>query len=212
MPYLLEEKGWIVPQAAELQVYLREIIASWNGSPNALAVLSALPQLRHAAVHRIPISPAKMEEFFALAEHSATFLGDNSADSKISRMRTLFNRDYMGPKDGREAMINMMDGRLKHLELVKREIRKEELWWKSVAPKLEPWRGQAAHGELQAALQEGVDNILLPEGQGKPDPWEREQENKEDDCSNLWLHYGMVVNFQPWEFVDTATRAPHTCT
>ncbi|KAI5840957.1 hypothetical protein BZA05DRAFT_413620 [Tricharina praecox] len=128
MTYLLEQKGWTIPQAAELHVYIRKIIPTWCGTSDGLDVLKALPQLRNSAVHRVRISSTEMGRFFSLAEIGATILGDNDANSKILRLSSLFSRNYIWPRQGREAVINMRERRLKHLEFVKGEIEKEELW------------------------------------------------------------------------------------
>ena len=194
MPHLLKQKGWTVPQAAELQMYLREIVATWEGSPNALPVLNALPQLRHAAVHRVPISSARMDEFFDLAKDGATALGDGNVHFQIWRLGGLFNRTKRERKE-RVIWADRMEKRLKHLEHVKREIKKEELQWEAVAPKLNAW---AEPMDLEVtAFQAEADSILHPGDRGKVD------ESKQEENDLPVREYSRVFDsFQPWEIVD----------
>jgi len=175
-------------------MYLREIVATWEGSPNALPVLNALPQLRHAAVHRVPISSARMDEFFDLAKDGATALGDGNVHFQIWRLGGLFNRTKRERKE-RVIWADRMEKRLKHLEHVKREIKKEELQWEAVAPKLNAW---AEPMDLEVtAFQAEADSILHPGDRGKVD------ESKQEENDLPVREYSRVFDsFQPWEIVD----------
>jgi len=188
-------------------MYLREIVATWDGGADALSVLNALPRLRHAAVHRVPISPAKMEEFFALAERGASVLGDNNAHLTIWRLSALFEWKIIIEQKERETWAGRMEKRLKHLELVKAEIEKEELQWEAVAPKLNSWIELPGRGEPElAAFQAEVDSILVPGDGGKVD----ESQKKEDDLP--MREYSRVFNgFPRWEIGNVVGwRMPHT--
>ena len=166
-------------------MYLQSIISTWDGNPTELPVLKALMQLRHAAVHRVPISFAKMEEFFAQADNGATVLGDNGVHFVVRRLSGLFNRTKVEQKD-QVIWTDKIEKRLKHLELVKKEIEKEKLQLEAVAPKLKTWLEKPGRDVL-APLQAEVDAMLLPEARERRDEW---QEKEEDDspigeCSRI---------------------------
>jgi len=200
---LIKKNGWSVPQAAELHVYLREIIATWDGSADALTVLKALPPLRHEAVHRVPISFIRMREFFCLALYCADSLGAGKVRKRIVRLRKRFVR-WSDKQLVRQELAKMMEERLKHLELVQKEIEKEKLQWEAFALKHAACPEQPGRVEL-AGLRAAVEPILFPDHLGKEEQEEQEEEEEEEEereekeeCDYIQLHHG----FPRWEIRD----------
>ncbi|KAI5840953.1 hypothetical protein BZA05DRAFT_413609 [Tricharina praecox] len=195
---LLTKHGWTDPQAAELHVYVREIIAIWPGGPSALPMLKALPQLRHEAVHRVPVSFARMNVFFNLALLCTDALGTDKVGKRILRLRKRFDR-WHDKQSLQEDLAEMMEERMRHLELVQRKVAKEISQWEAFALQRTACPQQPERVEL-ARLMAAVEPILFPQADdyGRDEEEKEEEEEGEEDSGYAQLHHG----FPQWKFRD----------
>jgi hypothetical protein len=87
-PHILLQKSWTLPQAAELNAYTREILAAQPCPFSDPTPLKNLNEIRHAAVHRIPLSEDKLYELVEVGGRAASMLGEWSALIKIQTLKT----------------------------------------------------------------------------------------------------------------------------
>jgi len=127
LPQLLRQKGWTVPQSAELQVYTREILAAQPQRFTDPTVLKSLNELRHVAVHRVPLPEAKLYELLEAAAEGARVLEDVQTQLKIQELQTFVKkwlekrRDAEDDREKARKRIEFLEAKIKEMEL---EIRK----------------------------------------------------------------------------------------
>ncbi|PPJ52916.1 hypothetical protein CBER1_11771 [Cercospora berteroae] len=96
MPNLLQERGWTCAECVELNEWLK-IIASFEGKMSEEAIrtndkplsslLTDMAQIRHIAVHRVPVTADQIELFLANAESLARVLDNDIRGEMIAQLR-----------------------------------------------------------------------------------------------------------------------------
>ncbi|KAI5789335.1 hypothetical protein FPQ18DRAFT_342348 [Pyronema domesticum] len=122
-PQLLVQKRWRIPQCAELNVYIHEILATGDfGLRNS--ELEKLSDIRHIAVHREPISEDRLEELMLAASTGALRLGDCKGKEKIARLEAIV-RERQEARNEASGVIRNFEERLKYLKNLKECILRE---------------------------------------------------------------------------------------
>ncbi|PHH84917.1 hypothetical protein CDD83_1180 [Cordyceps sp. RAO-2017] len=94
-PAILEKNGWDCSEAAELNLFVKELGSHSLGQPVTSAtndtiliadLVSSISKIRHAAVHRERLSTSGVDRAFEDSEHLLTFLGD---DKRVQRIKDL---------------------------------------------------------------------------------------------------------------------------
>lgn len=96
LPNMLQREGWTCPESVELNKWARILRANEHrlsaeglrnlGSPFN-TVLDSLATLRHTAVHRLPVTATKVEEFLLNAEALATLLQEEACADALTQLR-----------------------------------------------------------------------------------------------------------------------------
>lgn len=95
MPEVLVTKGWSCPEAVELnnwvKVFRQQEQHLFKAPPVEFVVdhsfYKSLCDIRHTAVHRLPMTAAGIDECLRDGEFLVTLLDDNAAASRLSAMR-----------------------------------------------------------------------------------------------------------------------------
>jgi len=119
-PHILREKCWGTPSAAELHVYTHKIPAIRNDT----AALKSINEIRHVAVHRIPLTEAKMYELIDVAEAAVRMLENAETVVKVRELRGVVGAWLDRRKEGEEEEVKDRK-RLEFLEMKKREVEEE---------------------------------------------------------------------------------------
>ena len=119
-PHILREKCWSTPSAAELHVYTHKIPAIRND----IAALKSINEIRHVAVHRIPLTEAKMYELIDVAEAAVGMLENAETVVKVRELRGVVGAWLDRRKKGEEEEVKDRT-RLEFLEMKKREVEEE---------------------------------------------------------------------------------------
>lgn len=99
MPEILEKRKWHCPESAELNLWAKQFskrqaklgkVSSKESSPSKplKEVLSSVAQIRHHAVHRIPVTAKELERFMIDGETLVQLFEDNTATHVMSRARS----------------------------------------------------------------------------------------------------------------------------
>ncbi|KAF8541701.1 hypothetical protein BDD12DRAFT_908434 [Trichophaea hybrida] len=155
-PHLLLSKSWAIPQSAELHTYTREIPAFRNNP----SLLKSITEIRHVAVHRIPVTEAKIYELLDAAEVGAGVLGDTAAALKMKELRGVVETWFDKRKGGEEEEVRDRE-RLEFLEKRKRELEEE---MGRLKKKLER-RGKEVR-KVVRGLKIDVEGLLSPRDDG----------------------------------------------
>lgn len=96
MPNLLQERGWTCAECVELNEWLK-IMASFEGKMSEEAIrtndkplsglLTDMAQIRHIAVHRVPVTADQIELFLVDAKSLARVLNDDIRGEMIAQLR-----------------------------------------------------------------------------------------------------------------------------
>ncbi|KIM95471.1 hypothetical protein OIDMADRAFT_67125, partial [Oidiodendron maius Zn] len=94
IPDLLQHRGWDCVESVELNRWTDEFLkrqrkfpASKHDKKPLEQLFRSIANIRHAAVHRIPVSAKGIEKFLLDAEALATLLGDAKNTEKIAKLR-----------------------------------------------------------------------------------------------------------------------------
>lgn len=98
LPEILEKRKWHCPESAELNLWATEFLkrmgklgkkASGLPSPSRplRELLPSIAQVRHHAVHRIPVTARELEQFMADGEALVQLFGDDAAIRVMSRAK-----------------------------------------------------------------------------------------------------------------------------
>lgn len=99
MPEILEKRKWLYPESAELNLWATEFLkrlvrfekkSSMGFSPSRplRELFSSIAQIRHHAVHRIPVTTKELEQFMADGEALVQLFEDDTAIAVMSRARS----------------------------------------------------------------------------------------------------------------------------
>lgn len=99
MPEILEKRKWHYPESAELNLWAKQFskrqaklgkVSSMGSSPSRplKEVLSSVAQIRHHAVHRIPVTAKELERFMVDGETLVQLFEDRAATHVMSRARS----------------------------------------------------------------------------------------------------------------------------
>ena len=131
MPQVLRQRGWTVAPAAELQAYTREILAGQPGflpsglSPQSQSLaLRGLNEIRHVAVHRTPLTAARLLELVGAADRGARALGDPDTLLLIGRLRERVN-GWLARRAAQQAERERLRLRLAELDAERRRLARE---------------------------------------------------------------------------------------
>ncbi|KAF8542421.1 hypothetical protein BDD12DRAFT_694139, partial [Trichophaea hybrida] len=126
-PQLLRQKGWTFPQSAELQVYTRDILVAQPQHFTDPTALKNLNEIRHVAVHRVPLVEAKLNELLEVAAEGARVLEDIQTQLKILELQVFVKkwlekrRDSEDERETARKRIEFLESEIKKMEA---EIRK----------------------------------------------------------------------------------------
>lgn len=99
MPEILEKRKWHCPESAELNLWATEFLKQLGKLESKIS-MPALPsrplkelfpsiaQIRHHAVHRIPVTAKELEQFMADSETLANLFEDSTAIPIMARARS----------------------------------------------------------------------------------------------------------------------------
>ncbi|KAI1825219.1 hypothetical protein F4861DRAFT_211200 [Xylaria intraflava] len=95
MPEVMKKKGWHCSEAAELNLWVVELLQHQNKFADRVndirrpltSLLRSVADIRHSAVHRICISAKGLEQFLLNAESFATLLGDTTRLKSLTELR-----------------------------------------------------------------------------------------------------------------------------
>ncbi|KAF8244965.1 hypothetical protein K440DRAFT_425416 [Wilcoxina mikolae CBS 423.85] len=127
LPQLLRQKGWTFPQSAEFQVYTRDILVAQPQRFTDPTALKNLNEIRHVAVHRVPLVEAKLNELLEAAAEGARVLEDVQTQVKILELQVFVKkwlekrRDSEDDRETARKRIEFLESEIKKMEA---EIRK----------------------------------------------------------------------------------------
>ncbi|KAF8246081.1 hypothetical protein K440DRAFT_632539 [Wilcoxina mikolae CBS 423.85] len=115
---------WPTPESAELDTYTREIVATYPGTESDHLAIEKLNQIRDTAVHRTPVSEARLLELLEFGEKGAAVLGDSDTVNRVRRLRETVNRRLKGRGEA-EDLQELLREKLEMLEIQKRGLESE---------------------------------------------------------------------------------------
>lgn len=119
MPEILEKRKWHCPESAELNQWAHEFLKrlkKFEKGPSRPALASrplkelfpSIKQIRHHAVHRIPVTAKELEQFMADGEILVQLFEDSTAISVMARARSEVQKAVAEM----EKRKNMLEARL----------------------------------------------------------------------------------------------------
>lgn len=119
MPEILEKRKWYCPESAELNLWSAEFakrlkkfgkMSSKNFSPlrPLEELFPSIAQIRHHAVHRIPVTAKELEHFMADGETLMQLFEDKTATAVMSRARSEIRKAAVEMENRK----NMLEARL----------------------------------------------------------------------------------------------------
>lgn len=115
---------WPTPESAELDTYARNIINTYPGTPSDRLAIENLNEIRNTAVHRIPVSEARLLELLEFGEKGAAVLGDNDTVKIVRRLRETVTRRLKGRSEA-ETLQERLREKLERLEIQRRSLESE---------------------------------------------------------------------------------------
>lgn len=137
LPLLLKERDWTCAAAVELTGWLKIIkkhrkdlaYGSWSttGEESFAKLISVVPQLRHAAVHRDHLKTDRFLELIYTAQMLADALQDKEGMVKLQNIRTELEAYITKMKHRLRLAKEETDSRLLEIEAQKKVLREKEL-------------------------------------------------------------------------------------
>jgi len=124
LPHILQRKSWALPHDAELNAYTREILVTQSAPFPDPTPIRNLNDIRHVAVHRIPISEEKLFELMEVGLRGTSLLGEWPTLVKIQTLKTRVEK-WNEEMNCAEIEHEKAWRRLEHLRKMKREIEEE---------------------------------------------------------------------------------------
>ncbi|KAK6851375.1 hypothetical protein PG995_012497 [Apiospora arundinis] len=128
MPQTLQRRGWDCAEAAELNRWVELIsqnptrLYTKRTKKSLAETFEAISDVRHTAVHRLPVRAGAVADFFRQAEGFVSILGKTTTADSITHMR----QEVEGTVEKLERDIRRVRARA-NMTLQKIEVRREEL-------------------------------------------------------------------------------------
>lgn len=96
LPDIVSREGWTCPESVELHIWARKLTAHQdrlnredleNLRKPLVEVLESIARIRHTAVHRLPVTAARVDQYLSDAEMLSNLLGDDTGSRSLSRIR-----------------------------------------------------------------------------------------------------------------------------
>jgi len=121
-PHILTQERWTSPQSAELHVYMQKMMPLFEGQH--CVPFKKLIEIRHIAVHRIPVRSGTIFALLNASAVSARILGNPATAGKIQKLQSLVAKQLYATREV-EDVASKVSVRLKYLEDVQRQIEGE---------------------------------------------------------------------------------------
>ncbi|CAZ82613.1 unnamed protein product [Tuber melanosporum] len=137
VPELLARKRWTCAHSAELSMWTKELSKTFEqksptirldkigGTAQLPLLLKSLDDLRHSAVHRIPVSPDKLILFIHASLQVAEILGDEEKQTAIKAILCAVNTALNKRKVEKQKIEDALSDQLQSIELQKKKLDKE---------------------------------------------------------------------------------------
>ncbi|RFU29554.1 hypothetical protein B7463_g6771, partial [Scytalidium lignicola] len=130
MPDILKEKHWGCPEAVELNIWAAQLIKHRNmfadKEPNVGKPLESLfrsiADIRHTAVHRIPITARGIEQFLINSESLAALLGDNLRLEMLVKLRKNTQSTIEELQRNKQILISKLKEKLEKIAAKRAEL------------------------------------------------------------------------------------------
>lgn len=134
MPEALEIKGWSCPEAVELntwvKVFRKQEQSLFKASSADVEVdhsfYKSLCDIRHTAVHRLPMTAAGIDKCLRDGELLATLLDDSAAASRLSAMRRELQRVTAEMEDHKCMLEAKLTATLERIAAERAELDRQE--------------------------------------------------------------------------------------
>ncbi|KAF8535764.1 hypothetical protein BDD12DRAFT_983137 [Trichophaea hybrida] len=134
-PHILTQENWPTPQSAELHLYIPKILSTIPQDQQHTIPSKKLIEIRHIAVHRIPVRAGTVFSLLNAAVVAARILGDDKSAERILRLQGLVGKEVEGRREV-ESVAERVRERMEYLEGVKREVEGEMERLESVVERL----------------------------------------------------------------------------
>ncbi|RPA89547.1 hypothetical protein L873DRAFT_1822609 [Choiromyces venosus 120613-1] len=148
VPDLLIRKRWTCAHSAELSMWTKELSKTFEQKPSSIRIdkiggkaqlpvlLKSLDDLRHSAVHRIPVQADKLVLFIHAALQVAEILGDEEKQSAINAILNAVHTAVDKQRVEKEKIECALTDQLQKIELQKKQLDQEAQDAKKQAEKL----------------------------------------------------------------------------
>lgn len=134
MPEVLESKGWSCSEAVELnnwvKVFRQQEHHLFQAAPAGVAVdhtfYKSLCDIRHTAVHRLPMTAAGIDKCLRDGEVLVTLIDDNAAASRLSAMRKQVQRVTAEMEDHKCMLEAKLSATLERIAAERAELDRQE--------------------------------------------------------------------------------------
>lgn len=166
-PSLLARRKWSCPHAGELNAWTKEFrksfelgeipISTLAHDPKHLATtLKEFDDLRHTAVHRVPISGAKLVEFINTTRDAVKMLDERS----VGRVETIMEIVDSCLDESRKSKMKLnstLQLELVQIEIERKKLEERELQIRQVAVE----EAKKVDAELERRMVKGLDALKL---------------------------------------------------
>lgn len=88
--------------------------------------LKELDDLRHTAVHRVPITGARLVELIKSSVAAVKMLGDKKSLEEITAIMTMVDKCFEGVTESKIELNSILDEELEELEIEKKKLEQKE--------------------------------------------------------------------------------------
>lgn len=168
-PALLTRRKWTCPHAGELNAWTKELrksfdfgelptaILSSDAAAGLTATLKELDDLRHTAVHRVPINGARLVEFIKNSIAAVRMLGDEESVGEITAIMAMVNKCFDESIKSKIEVDLALDVELEQLEVERKKLEQMEGQIRQRAAK----RAKDAEEEMERSMVRGLEALKL---------------------------------------------------
>lgn len=128
-----------------------------NETTRLTATLKGIDELRHTAVHRVPVSGARLVEFIKSAKAAAKMLGDERGVQKIDAIMAMVDSCFGEAVGGNVRINSALDKELVLLEVEKKKLERRELQIRQAAEE----GAKKVEQELERSMIQGLEALKL---------------------------------------------------
>lgn len=168
-PALLIRRKWTCPHAGELNAWTKELKRSFDlgelpagiipadAAAGLAATLKELDDLRHTAVHRVPINGARLVEFIKSSIAAVRMLGDEESADEITAIMAIVSRCFDESMKSKIEVDLELNVDLEQLEVEKKKLEQREGQIRQRAAK----KVKDAGEEMERSMVRGLEALKL---------------------------------------------------